>query len=103
MTQLSDRVSRLNELAYDLWWSWTTDARNVFRRLDYPLWRMTAHNPVRMLKVIAPETLERAINERVLTQAELVQANEVLVRLERFWAGSLGYAWRVAGPASDAA
>ncbi len=44
-----------------------------------------------------------AISDRVLTQAELAQANEVLVRLERFWAGSLGYAWRVSGPASDAA
>jgi DNA-binding MarR family transcriptional regulator len=44
-----------------------------------------------------------AISDRVLTQAELTQANEVLMRLERFWAGSLGYAWRVAGPASDAA
>jgi DNA-binding MarR family transcriptional regulator len=44
-----------------------------------------------------------AINDRVLTEAELVQANEVMMRLERFWAGSLGYAWRVSGPASDAA
>lgn len=44
-----------------------------------------------------------AISDRVLTQAELAQANEVLMRLERFWAGSLGYAWRVSGPASDAA
>ena len=35
---------------------------------------------------------------------ELAQANDVLVRLERFWAGSLGYAWRVPGSmASDAA
>ena len=45
-----------------------------------------------------------ALDERVLTQPELVQAIDVLVRLERFWAGSLGYAWRVPGPAaSDAA
>ena len=35
-------------------------ARDVFRRLDYPLWRLTAHNPVRMLKLVAPETLARA-------------------------------------------
>src|SRR5689334_16213239 len=63
MIHLPDRISRLNELAYDLWWSWTTDARNVFRRLDYPLWRLTAHNPVKMLQTIAPETIERAIND----------------------------------------
>ena len=32
----------------------------VFRRLDYPLWRATAHNPVRMLRLIPRETLEAA-------------------------------------------
>ena len=61
MTSLPDRISRLEELAHDLWWSWTPDARNVFRRLDYVLWRVTAHNPVRMLAVIAPEVLQRAM------------------------------------------
>ncbi|MSO83370.1 MAG: alpha-glucan family phosphorylase [Acidobacteria bacterium] len=61
MTQLPDRIHRLDELAHDLWWSWTADARHVFRRLDYPLWRLTWHNPVRMLKLVAPETLARAI------------------------------------------
>ena len=55
MTQLPDRMARLKELAYDLWWSWNTDARSVFRRLDYPLWRLTAHNPVKMLQLLTPE------------------------------------------------
>ncbi|MBI4886503.1 MAG: alpha-glucan family phosphorylase [Acidobacteria bacterium] len=55
------RVNRLGELAHDLSWSWSADARTVFRRLDYPLWRLTAHNPVRMITLVAPETLERAI------------------------------------------
>jgi starch phosphorylase len=52
---------RLQQLAYDLWWSWTPDARQMFRTLDYPLWRLTAHNPVKMLRVMPPETLERAV------------------------------------------
>src|SRR6185295_10771146 len=63
MIQLPDRISRLTELAYDLWWSWRTDARNVFRRLDYPLWRLTAHNPVRMLQLLSPEALDRALRD----------------------------------------
>src|SRR5262247_3614585 len=63
MIQLPDRVFRLKELAYDLWWSWTTDARNVFRRLDYPLWRLTAHNSVRMLQLLSPEALDRALHD----------------------------------------
>ena len=61
MSLLPDRISRLEELAQDLWWSWNQDARNVFRRLDYPLWRFTAHNPVWMLKLVSPETIERAL------------------------------------------
>src|SRR5258708_951428 len=58
------RISRIDELAVDLWWSWN-EARAVFRRLDYPLWRSTVHNPVRMLWEIPPETLEAAVADPV--------------------------------------
>jgi starch phosphorylase len=61
VVQLPDRLSRLEELANDLWWSWTPVARNVFRNLDYPLWRLTAHNPVKMLKLVSPDRIERAL------------------------------------------
>jgi starch phosphorylase len=57
LVQLPEHINRLEELAYDLWWSWTPVARNVFRNLDYPLWRQTAHNPVKMLQLVAPSTL----------------------------------------------
>ncbi len=60
---LPERLRRLPELAGDLWWTWNGQARQVFRRLDYPLWRQTAHNPVLMLRLIAPEMLERAAND----------------------------------------
>jgi starch phosphorylase len=59
---LPARLSRLPELAYDIWWSWNA-ARAVFRQLDYVLWRQTAHNPVKMLTRIAPDTLERAAQD----------------------------------------
>ena len=57
---LPERIARLEELAVDLWWSWHGEAREVFRRLDYGLWRATAHNPVRMLWLIPRDTLEQA-------------------------------------------
>src|SRR5215470_1395613 len=53
------RIARLDELAIDLWWSWN-EARAVFRRLDYELWRSTAHNPVRMLWSVSQQKLEAA-------------------------------------------
>jgi starch phosphorylase len=60
---LPARLSRLRDLALDIWWSWNKQARQVFRSLDYPLWRATAHNPVRMLRTIPQEVLERAASD----------------------------------------
>jgi starch phosphorylase len=57
---LPPRISRLNELAYDLWWSWSPQAREVFRDLDYPLWRFTSHNPVLLLHLVEYDRLDHA-------------------------------------------
>ena len=57
------RLARLPELATDLWWTWNTQAREVFRRLDYPLWRQTAHNPVLMLRQVSQEMLDLAARD----------------------------------------
>jgi starch phosphorylase len=65
--RVPDRIRRLPELANDLWWTWNTKAREVFRKLDYPLWRQTAHNPVLMLRLISPDLLEqRALSEQFI-------------------------------------
>jgi glycogen phosphorylase len=58
-----DRIRRLPELASDLWWTWNMPARSVFRRLDYALWRQTAHNPVLMLRLISSEMLASAAED----------------------------------------
>ena len=68
MTRYSDlnipeRIARLEELATDLWWSWHPEARAVFRRLDYQVWRATAHNPVRMLRQVPHERLVAATSD----------------------------------------
>ena len=55
-----ERIARLEELAEDLWWTWHPEARLVFRRLDFGLWRATAHNPVRMLRLINRDKLDAA-------------------------------------------
>jgi starch phosphorylase len=60
---IPERLRRLPELAADLWWTWNTEAREVFRRLDYPLWRQTAHNPVLLLQQISQEMLNLAATD----------------------------------------
>ena len=60
---IPDRLKRLPEIASDLWWTWNTQAREVFRLLDYPLWRHTAHNPVLMLRQVSQERLNLAAGD----------------------------------------
>jgi hypothetical protein len=60
---IPDRLRRLPEIAGDLWWTWNTQAREVFRQLDYPLWRQTAHNPVLMLRNVSQEMLNSAVSD----------------------------------------
>lgn len=63
MTTIPERIARLPELAGDLWWTWNMPAREVFRQLDYPLWRQTAHNPVLMLRQVSQEMLTLAAKD----------------------------------------
>ena len=60
---IPDRIRRLPELAGDLWWTWNTQAREVFRQLDYTLWRQTEHNPVLMLRNLSQEMLNSAVSD----------------------------------------
>lgn len=56
--ELPKPIERLNELAFNIWWVWQSDARELFRMWDYPLWRSTGHNPVKMLHSMTPERIE---------------------------------------------
>lgn len=66
---LPDRIHRLHELALDLWWSWDSRARELFRLLDRRSWRNTAHNPVQMLQRISAERLAAAATDPVFLRA----------------------------------
>ncbi len=54
---LPERLTRLKDLAYNLWWSWHPDARALFKAVDRTLWKNSNHNPVKLLGSIAAEKL----------------------------------------------
>src|SRR5947209_15405448 len=67
------RISRLYELAYNLWWSWHPEARALYSTLDTVLWEQVKHNPVRFLSEVSPQLLEQAAeNTDYLKQYESV-------------------------------
>src|SRR5438874_10608092 len=55
---MPSRISRLYELAYNLWWSWHPEARALYKTLDPDLWEEVGHNPVRLLSEVRPARLE---------------------------------------------
>ncbi len=60
---LPDRIAGLEDLAYNLWWSWQPEARDLFRDLGLYPWRTSDHNPIRMLATLPSEILSKAAAE----------------------------------------
>ena len=51
-TPVPERLARLHELAYNLWWAWHPEARALYRDIDPPLWLEIYHNPVNFLREV---------------------------------------------------
>ncbi len=78
------RIGRLPELVHNLWWTWRPGARGLLRRLDFPLWRMTRHNGVDMLRKIQAHRLEEAARDPLF----LRQYDAVLAEFDATLAGT---------------
>jgi starch phosphorylase len=55
---LPARLQPLREMAMNLWYSWSWDAKRLFIRMDADLWDACGHNPIRLLGRIPQERLE---------------------------------------------
>ena len=49
--QLPEKISRLTEIANNLWWSWNTEFLKLFQMIDIDLWENVGKNPIKFLKV----------------------------------------------------
>ena len=55
-----NRLGRFYDLAYNLWWSWDTSAKSLFREIDPHLWSVSRDNLVLFLHTVDPARLEAA-------------------------------------------
>ena len=58
--QLPKRIEKLAEIANNLWWSWNTEFLRLFQKIDRDLWEESSKNPVKFLKNVSQERLEKA-------------------------------------------
>jgi starch phosphorylase len=79
---LPERIGRLSELAYNLWWSWHPEAQRLFSEVDPVLWEAVYHSPVRFLNEVRRRSLDVAAE-----RAEYVDLyDEVMAKFDRYLA-----------------
>jgi starch phosphorylase len=61
---LPARLEGLARLAGNLWWSWHLDARAVLRVIDEPLWHLSKHNPLELLRRADPARLAACVQDQ---------------------------------------
>ena len=77
---LTRRLEPLREIADNLWWTWSKDAINLFRRVDEPLWIETYHNPIKMINLL-PQARVATLEK---DESFLANLDEVMVELESY-------------------
>ena len=77
---LPESLTRLFDLAHNIWWCWNHEAISLWRRLDPVNWEATYHNPVKMLGVISQQRL-----------LDKTQDDGFLSHLDRTWEAFQAY------------
>jgi glycogen phosphorylase len=62
-------LDELNNLAYDLLWTWQPRIQNLFRTLDPEVWKSTRENPVLLLSQLGDEGVRRACEREEVRKA----------------------------------
>ncbi|CAN5230803.1 glycosyltransferase family 1 protein [soil metagenome] len=69
--RLPGPLSKLRDIAQNLWWAWAADARTLFWRIDPVLWEKVHGNPIELLTVIEQKRLdELATDDAFLAQVD---------------------------------
>ena len=90
--ELPDEIQRLSELAYNLYFSWSPDARQLFREIDPILWKQLKFNPVKFLQEVQQKRLEKfakdpeylSLFKKVMVQFDQYMREEKTWFLETF-------------------
>ncbi|MGH9059464.1 MAG: DUF3417 domain-containing protein, partial [Acidimicrobiales bacterium] len=61
--RLPEALAPLQELAFNLRWSWDERTRDLFRWVDPQIWELTFHDPVRLLSLVGRQRLEQLADD----------------------------------------
>jgi starch phosphorylase len=63
-SNLPESLSKLEEIAQNLWWVWNSDAKNMFRTIDADAWKEAHSNPIQLLNILSYEKLVALGNDK---------------------------------------
>jgi len=78
--RIPGQLEALKKIAYNTWWTWNTQAVELFRWIDSDLWEECYHNPVRLLGHVSQERLEELSRDTVY----LDHLEKTLERLDNY-------------------
>src|SRR5579875_1765684 len=61
--RLPEALAPLQELAFNLRWSWDKQTRDLFRWVDPQIWELTFHDPVRLLGLVGRDRLDQLASD----------------------------------------
>lgn len=67
-SNLPESVKKLEEIAHNLWWTWDSDAKNMFRYINPPAWKEAGSNPVQLLNLLTFNQLVELGNDKEFTE-----------------------------------
>lgn len=65
--KLPERIEKIRELAYNYWWCWDSDAKELFQRMNRQIWKEVHHNPVALINQLSQQQLEELANQHDFT------------------------------------
>ncbi|MCR5049694.1 MAG: alpha-glucan family phosphorylase [Paludibacteraceae bacterium] len=72
---LPANLSKLQEIAYNLWWTWNTEAKDLFRYIDTEAWHRASSNPIVLLNIISYDRMvELSKDEAFMARLDTVYA-----------------------------
>lgn len=61
---LPERINRLGELAYNLWWVWNPEVQKLYQMINKPIWESVRHCPVEFLQKVGRPYFNAAVDNK---------------------------------------
>jgi len=79
-TKLPEKLKALETIAYNLWWSWDEEARELFKWINPEVWVKSGHNPISVISNMVDEDFARVVGDPVM----MSQIDAIYERLREY-------------------